>query len=415
MGVPKSGRATAVGMTIETVFGQAPITLATGSNYNIGIAGTNPERFWKINASKGFTLKPTIKPQDKEIDGDFDVHRILLLDKMYDGDFAFLVDPENLYYPLLALLGVDAQTTLHAADTSHSPAAFAHAFQPNKNRGYVPSLTIEEIFGDHVYGRVETGCVVQKIDFTFGEDITATMSLYAAHQVPNNYPLAGVRTNFDYGSAMNTIPPQLGGDGTKTWNATPTPTYVDVSEPTDGNGPLVFAAITFGSQGGQFASNFLTVDGTGIPVDIVRGNTLSIQRVISRVPVAGTDYDVATFIAHEWTVSGKMDLLFLDNTIPLAVMRKATCGLNFKVVGPPIGTSGYNYQFEVYIPNFNFLEGNLEIPASEMMTGGNFYAKQDPIAGYSVLLTLQNTVTNASLAGTAGSSPGGLGGWNTSP
>jgi hypothetical protein len=402
-------------MCIESVFGAVPVTLQSGSNYNVGIASTNPHRFWKVMPSKGFTPKPTIKPQDKEIDGDFDVHRILLLDRMYDGEFTWLADTESLYYALLGLFGVDGQTTAQAADSTHAPAAYRHAFQANKNRGYAPSFTVEELFGDHVYGRLTSGCVVQKLALTFGEDVTATVALYGAHQTPNNYPLNGARTDFDYGNTANVYPTQMGGNGTNTITGTASPTYVDVAEPQDGNGPLVFAAITYGSQGGAFASNFLTIDGTGYAADLVRGGTLEMTRAISRVPVAGQDYDVATFVAHEWTISGKLDLLFLDNALPKAALARKTVGVNFKVVGPSIGTSGKTYDLEVYLPNINFLESGPEIPATELMVGGNYYAKQDPAAGYSALITVTNTVTNVSLAGTAGSNPGGLGGWSVGP
>ncbi len=415
MGVPKSGRATAVGMAIETTFGTPPTTLISGSNYSIGIASTNPERFFKVLPSKGFPVKPTIKAQDKELAGDFDRHRIVITDRGYLGELTWLADPENLYYALLGVFGVDAQTLVQAATSTQTPAIYSHAFQTNKNRGYMPSFTVEEVFGDHVYGRLTSGVVVQKVSITFGDVVTATMSLTGGHQVPNNYPNASlVNTDYDYGSATNVIPGQMGGNGTNTWQATSSPTFCDVAEPTDGDGPLVFANMTYGTQSG-YSSSFIHVDGSAYTVDILRGMTLNLSRTISAVPVGGGGLDVYTYIAHEWMIDGKVDLLFLDNLFSRAVLAKKTVSMDFLINGPLAGTSGKNWSMEVFLPNLNFSDGGLEIPASEMLSGGNFSAKQDPTLGYAALVTMVNTYTNASLAGTAGSSPGGLGGWNIAP
>lgn len=417
MPVPVSGRATAVGMTIESAFGQAPLTLASGSNYNVGIAGSNPERFFKLNPCRGFPVKPEMQVGQSEIDGDFDIHRIFMTARSYQGEFAWPADPENLYYPFLGIFGVDAQTGL---DTSQSPNSYGHAFQPNKKRGYQPSFTIEEVFGGRSYGRITTGCVVQKLELTFGRTVTAQKMVLGAHQAPNNYLNASsARTNYDYGSAQNIIPSQLAGatlgNGTNTWTVTPSPTYIDVAEPQDYNGPLIFAQMGYGSQGGAFAGALLTVDGAAYGIQLLEGFTISIERKIEALLTALTDYDMATFVGDEWIISGKMNLLFTDNTIPLAVLRRATCGLNLKITGPAINAVS-NYALEAYIPNFNFQEGGVEIPDTHMIVGGTWTAKQDPAQGYSGLFTLTNTVTNAGFGGGGGSqgSAGGLGGFSTS-
>jgi hypothetical protein len=418
-------------MCIESAWRSAPVTLVSGPNYSVGIASTNPHRFMLLDASTGFPLKPVIDAAKKEIDGDFEVRRTILQAKQYDGGFTWKVDPENSYYMLLGMLGKDVQTQLAFVGSAASNNVFKHVLQPNSTRGYQPSFTIEEIFGDQTIGRLTTGCVVQKLVFTFGPTVTCQASIYGYRQIPNSYPnSAGARTDYNYTNAYAVMPSQIGGDGTKQLKATlnTAATYVDVAEPTvggsgTGNGPMTFASAINGTLGGAYATNFLTVDGTGVAIEILPGSTISMERVIDRFQVAGSDFDMGATAAHEWDVTGKLDMLFIDNTIPLAVMRRSNLGLNFKLNGPQIGTTAYNYGVEFYVPRFNLLDGGVEIPSAAIMTGGNFQAKKDlsgitavSAVNTAVQVILTNTTDNTSLAGTAGTTgaAGGLGGWNAS-
>lgn len=418
MGVPKSGRPTAFGMCMETNSGYVPTTLISGTTYGIGIAVNNPHRFSKIDASRGFSLRPTVTARQKEIDGDFDLHRTILESKTYDGEFTFISDPENLYYPFLGMFGLDVQSAL---DTSQSPNAYSHLFQTNKARGYQPTYSVEENFGDHIYGRLSTGCVVQRLGLTFNTGgIMATMAMYASRQIPNNYNNASlVPTDYDFGSAPGPYPIVMGGpgDSSKQLVSTASPTYIDVPEQQDGNGPLVWADAVNGSVSG-YSNAFMLIDGVAQNIDLLPGMTINIERVISRRQIAGAGYDVSTFIAHEWMISGRMDLLFLDNGLPKVIMKKGTIGFNIKFVGPAILGGSNAYSFEIYLPNLNFTEGGLEIPDNEMLVGGNYVSRQDPSLGHTGQFTLVNSVSNASLAGKAGSTGSqaqagiGLGGWN---
>jgi hypothetical protein len=407
----QSGRGSAYGMCIETAFRGVPLT-GVANPRTIGIAATNPHRFMILDPSKGFPVTPTIDVAENEIDGDYEIHRTILQAKSYMGEFAWKVDPENSYYPFLGVFGIDTQTVAQAADTTHSPTVYRHDFKPNGRRGYQPSFVSEEVFGDGTKGRLTSGCIVQKIQITFGKTVTATMSQYGHRQIPNNYlNPAGVRTDYDFGSTAGLLPNQMGGDGVKTVLATAAPVYVDVAEVADGNGPLVFAGMGFGSQ---LTTSFITVDGVPINMDLLEGQTLDIERNIQQFQTGGSEYDVGALTANAWKISGKMDILFKDNVIPLAVLKKAKVALNFKLSGSLIGTSGLPYALEVYCPNLNFLQGGVELPATAMMTGGNFQAKKDSVAGYSCMVSLWNTVDNTVLAGQASTTPGGLGGWNPS-
>jgi hypothetical protein len=409
----QSGRPTAVGMALESAWRTVPF-VAGANLQSIGVTGTNPLRFWILNPSKGFPVKPQIEVGEDEIDGDFEIHRTILTGKDYNGDFIWKADPENLYYALLGMFGLDLQTEAQAADTTHSPAVYRHDFRPNGRRGYQPSFTIEEIFGDGTYGRLTSGCIVQKLVFTFGKVVQVQMSVYGYRQIPNNYPDAnGVRTDYDFGSAPTVLPGQMGGDGSVTIQRTANPTYVDVAETLDGNGPLAFAGMTYGSAAG-FANTFLQVDGAPVALDILEGTTITIERNIQKFQTGGSDFDMGATVGNAWKISGKLDVLYRNNILPLSVLKKAAVGLNFRIHGVSIGTSGQKYGLEVFLPKVNFLEGGVEIPATAMMTGGNFIARKDPFLGYSAQLSLWNTVDNSLLGGTAATNPGGLGGWNNS-
>jgi hypothetical protein len=257
-----------------------------------------------------------------------------------------------------------------------------------------------------------------------------TATVYGYRPIPNNYPnSAGTYADYDYTSSYAVLPAQMGGNGTIQVARTASPGYVDVAEATvsatnTGDGPLTYKSMINGTAGGAYASNFLTIDGTGIGgAEILPGSTLSIERVIERFQVGGSGRDMGATAAHEWDVTGKIDLLFVDNTWVKAVQRKSNVGLNFKFAGPAIGTTGLNYGMEFYIPRMNLLDGGVEIPATAMLTGGTFQGKKDlaGISGVSALnasvqIILTNTTDNSTFGGTAGSTgaAGGLGGWNNS-
>ena len=425
----QSGRSTAVGFCLESAWRTVPLTNASGNNYNVGIASTNPHRFMILDPSRGFPVKPQFNAAKKELDGDFEVRRNILEAKAYDGEFTMKFDSENLYFMLLGLFGKDVQTQVAFSSSGASNSVFQHVLTPNSARGYQPSFTIEEIFGDGTTGRLTSGCIVQKVVFTFGLTGTVTGSIYGYRQIPNNYPNSlNSYTDYNFTSSFAVLPTQMGGDGTKQIARTASPTYVDVAEPTVGggnlgNGPMAWGAALNGTAGGAYATNFLTIDGSGVAVEILPGSTISIERVIERFQPAGSGFDMGATAGHEWDVTGKLDILFQDNTVPLAVMRKSNLGLNFKFQGPQIGTTGFYYTTEFYIPRFNLEDGGVELPATAIMTGGTFQGKKDlsGIAGVSALnssirMVLTNTVDNTNLAGTAGSTgaAGGLGGWNNS-
>lgn len=403
MGVPQSGRSSAVGLAIESVYGNAPITVVSGSNYNIGILSTNPLRFFIVEPGGGFPVKPTKVIGDAEIDGDFEVHRTTLTEKLYDGKDTFKLDPENAYYPLLGMLGRDVETTLAAGAYQH---VMYHSFP-----GYQPSFTMEEQFGDATSGRLSSGICVAALNINHAAILTGDMTLYAKRQIPNTYPAAAnVDTAYDFTNQYGLLPSQLGGDHTKMVKLTPVPSYVDVAEGNCGNGPLVFANAVNGSASG-FSNTFITINDVAYPAKITPGWTIDFARGIERFMTGGSGYDADTPVASGFKASGKMEVLFTENTFPANTLANCKFGINMKFIGPQIGSTGFYYSYEIYCPRVKFLDSNVARDDKAIFTGGAFQCEKDASLGYSARVTLVNSFTHASLAGQHSSYIGGLGGW----
>lgn len=410
----QSGRASAVGLCIESVFRQVPHTGAA-----IGVAAANPHRFFVAEPGGGFPVTPIKNIGRDEITGDREIHRVILTGKDYKGKDSLKVDPENMYSFLLGVFGRDVQTLAAGGGTTGNTAAYLHQFTPGK---HLPSFTIEEIFGDGTSGRLSSGVQIQKVSLTFGDVITAAADYYGYRQIPNTYPdNNNTLTDYDFGATAGLLPYQMGGDGTITIARTAAPNYVDVPEGLDMNGPLTFADMTFGTVAGfapttapAFAGSFMTVDGVAYAISPLKGWTLDFDNAIQQFMVGGGGYDPSACVANMFEASGKIDILFTDNLIPKAALKNATVALNCAFYGQPIGTSGKRYGLEVHLPRVKFLEGQTDRPATGIITGGKFVAEKDPVTGYSVKCSLLNTVDNTSLAGRDSTTPGGLGGWASS-
>lgn len=415
----QSGLPTSVGLCLESSFRVPPITLLSGSNYAIGITGTNPHRFWVVEPGGGIEGTPTVEHPEDEIDGSIMPVRTILTGKEYNGSFTWKADPENLYYPLLGILGKDVQTILNASGSNNTAQVSNHVFTPNI---FAPSFTSEEEFGDHNYGRVSSGVVIPEFSLDFSAIVTATASFYGHRQVPNVYPASsGADTEYDFTSAgTDLIPDQMGGNGTKTWQRTASPTYVDVAQGANGNGPLVHGGITFGSVGGNFASAYLTYtanDGTVTPytgAQILPGLNIRWSRKVDSQMIFGSGFDKGAVTGSQLVCGGRISLLFSDTTILKRVMGHATWGLNFKVRGNKIGSTTQCYTLEVYLPHLTLLNVPVNIPDGPIIINSDFVATKDPSLGYHSKVTLINTVDNTSLGGGASTNgaAGGLGGWN---
>lgn len=400
-GNPQSGRSSVVGFAIESAFGSVPLTSLGGNVYSVGIAGTNPNRFFAVDPGGGYDTDPTKDVGTDEQDGDFENHRITLTGKQYPGDDTFKIDPENLYYPLLGLLGRDVETTLGGG-------AYRHVFTHQK---YMPSFTQEEQFGDATNGRLSAAVVMDAINITHSAILMAKINYHAHRQIPNRYPgPGGTDVDYDFTNVAGLLPSQLGGDHTKTTKLTVVPGYVDVAEGNCGNGPLVFANARTGTAAG-FSNAYITLNDVGYDAKILPGWTLDIMRNIESHMIAGSGFDPAAPVANEFMASGKMDVLFIDNTIPQATLSNCKFGINMAFQGPQIGSSGFYYLYEVYLPRVKFLKANMRRVGKSMMTGGTFQTEKDAALGYSCKITLQNSFTHASLAGTQPQLGGGLGGW----
>jgi Phage tail tube protein len=402
--VGTSGKATAVGACIESVWGQTPLTVVAGAANTIGIPATNPHRFARMEPSGGIAAEATVEVPTDELDGGYQATRGYITDKKYNGDFSLKVDPENLYLFLLALLGRDMQTNLVAAGSNGGIPVNKHVLKFGKN---APSLTFEEIFANGM-GRVTPGSFVQVIELTETQNkpITAKISLYGKHQVPNFYPnAAGVNTAYTYGATQQVIPAQVGGDGTKTWAPTAVPTYVDVL-----TGPLVFGSMGLGNQGGQFANSFVTLAGVAYPMSILEVTT-TMTREIAMHQVGGSGLDPGDCVGNVFTVTGKINALFKDYNSVLAHLGSQDIGMNWQFVGPAIGGSGVNYSKETFVSRAKLTKAPLPLSAKELMINSEFSAYLDPTVGSLIVQTLINTFDNTSLAGLASSNPGGLGGW----
>jgi hypothetical protein len=390
----QSGRSSAVGWGIESAFRSAPLTNLSGSVYRAGIDATNPMRFVGVEPGGGYPTKPTKDVSTTEQDGDYETHRITLTGKLYDGKDSWKMDPENAYYPLLGITGRDVENTITAGVYDH---VMYHKFP-----GYMPSFTQEESFGDASSGQLSTGVCFNEVTINHNAILMMECSYYAHRQIPNRYPAAGgVDTDYDFTNAAGLLPSQLGGDHTKQVKINLSPSYVDVAETNCGNGPLVFAnmangnaASYAGASGAAFSSAFVTLNDNAIQADFLPGFSIKMTRDIERNMVGGSGYDASVPVAGAFTVSGKMDIIFRDNQI---------------------GSTGYYYEYEVYLPHVKFLDADRTRADKTMSVGGNFHAKKDPVLGYSCRIRLRNAFTHASLAGGYPQAGNGLGGWASTP
>ncbi|HLV80737.1 MAG TPA: hypothetical protein VKT32_10660 [Chthonomonadaceae bacterium] len=430
---PQPGKSTAIGACIESVWGQPPLTVQSGSNYLIGIPYSNPHRFMIVEPGNGIRGKATVTNPANEIDGTIETTRTILEDKTYRGTFDFKADPENAYVPIFCMFGSEAGATTMSSQ-SNTTGVYQHAFTPYKG---APSCTIEEIFGTSVYGRVTSGCLTESLSFTFGKNaVMAKWSLYGMHQVPNTYfqgtSNSLVDQDYKYDNTgtndmAHSVPgnatyPCMQSDGTtRYWKCTPTPVYVDVAQTPSsqtpygpaGNGPGVFGGIVYsGTEGGSvqsgFSSAFVSIDGVGqSSIGIVPGFNIDFARALDVQMIAGGQFDIGACVSKAFTCKGKMQFIYQDQSLPLAAFRHSTFSICFRVLGPQVGTTGYFYWMEFYLPNVKFDDPGPNVPDGMIYTGGTFVARQDPTLGYTAKVTLQNTVIAGQIAGGSGGIGGG--------
>ncbi len=401
-----SGISGAVGMAIESLFCTVPLS-GTAAPFTAGAPSTNPMRFCAVEPGNGIPGEPVLdlKP---EIDGMVEQRRITLLGKQYKGDISLRADSENLYYPMLGIIGRDLQTTVQVQDASHSPAMYKHVFTPAKT---VPSFTVEEQMGDGLNGRLTSGAVIEEVTLDFGDIVTAVIALVAHRQIPNTYPDAGgVSHNVLFGSVPAVLPLQMGGDGAKTVVQNPAPSFVDVQSASSGNGPLVFAAMGYGTQ---IVGGFLTVNGAVVPVQLLPGSRIVLKRAVDSRQVAGSGYDPGAILCAEFTVTGRLVCLYQDMSLPAAQLSFSQCALNLKVNGPAVGTSGAAASVEVWLPHIKLQRAPVPHAAGAIVINADFTAMYDTASGHSVQITLVNSLDATQLGGSAASSggPGGPGGW----
>lgn len=400
----ETGLTSAIGLAIESYFRETPITVATGINYNVGITGNNPHRFFTVEPGGGLIAKPEVQVPDNEIDGQVETTRTMLVSKSYNGNYSFKGDAENMYYPLLGMFGRDVQTAVQTAGTVITPSMFQHVFTPNK---YAPSFTAEEIFGAANYGRLSGGTVIQRLTITFGKVITCQMELIPYRQVPNTYLNASnAMTDYGFGATAAVIPPQMStlADGANTWTRTASPTYVDVEQDqgtTPGtNGPFVFAKVVYGLQGGNFAAAFMTVDGTAVQVELLEGFTVVLERKIDSSMIAGSGFDPGACTGSQWTVGGKFNILYKDTVIQAAALRHSKLAMNFQVLGLIPGTGTHAFALDVFIPNMRITSPvGPDVNDGPIMVGGDWRARRNPSSGWGVQVTLINTYDNTQLGG----------------
>lgn len=411
MANPQSGKAGFTNWAIESTWRTVPITGSAPAS--LGVASTNPARAMSIDPSAGLAGKPMITTPHNEIDGGIEVRRTIMESKDYTGEYTFKVDPENIYYPLLGLMGKDVQSNGPGAASTQITPTFKHVLQPCK---YAPSFSIEDIFGPSGYGRLTSGAIVSKISLAVAKAaLTAKVTVTGFRQMPNRYNSGtGVETLYTYGNGLvtNIIPPGMGGDGTKYINPTTNPTFVDVVQLQRNNGPLIFANLGYGSQAGQFTSAFMTVDGVAVNPLLLEGMTIDMERVVATALTGGSGYEAGAVTGGAFFVSGKIPTLFLDNTLQSAAISHSDVGLDIAFNGPYVGSSSQQYSLEIYLPACSFTDAASSHTDGQITVPGDFVCRAGS-GGYSALVTLFNTLTNASLGTLAGSTgaAGGLGGW----
>jgi hypothetical protein len=407
----QTGITSAIGMCLEDTHRQVPISVLSGTNYVVGIANSNPHRFFIVDPGGGLIGKPDIETPDNEIDGSPELTRTLLVGKTYDGSYTFKGDGENMYFPMLGIFGRDLQSVAQTG----SPNMWQHIFRIGK---YAPSFSVEEKMGDGTFGRLSSGVLIQRMEFDFGKHLTCKVQMMPYRQIPNKYvTLAGVATKYGFGQTPVIIPYEMQswlGNGTNTWQVTAAPGYVDVQQeqPTDyeNTGPFVFASMAYGLAATNFNTNpasvalaaaFLTIDDVPVNVQILEGISFVVDRKIDGSMTGGSGYDFGASTASQVTTTGKISVLFQDETFQLSALSHAKVALNFKLVGVAPGTTGVQqYIFDVYLPNLRIkVPEGPTISDGPMLTGGDFVARRDPTLGFSVAMTLINTVDNTKLAG----------------
>lgn len=356
----------------------------------------------------GIQGSPNIVTPNDEIDGDVTMQRTMLVAKSYAGEFPFKGDGENMFEPLLAIFGKDVQTQVAGAGSTTITPVYKHVYTPS-SPGYFPSFTFEEIFGDANYARLTSGVITEELSLDFNSILQCRERVAGYRQTPNKYG----DLQYDFGSATaNLIPTEMGGNATKCFERTATPTFVDVAQLNNGNGPFVWGGMGFGNESG-FSAAFVKVDGSAKTVNILPGIKINIKRMIESFLVGGSGYDPGACVGNALEITGSMDILFQDNTIPLAALSNSRIELNFVFDGIYIGSSAVKYRIEVYIPHAKFLRNPVVMPNGAIHVGGEFACKKDATSGWPIKISLTNAFSNANLVGLAGSSgnQGGGGGW----
>lgn len=388
-----SGITSAVGMAIESQFCLPPLS---GTNpATVGVGNSNPLRYMMVQPGGGVLGEPNLF-LGPEVDGDFQLRRAVMMGRNYLGHFRFLADPENLFYPFLGMFGKEVITTLQAASGT-TPGVYQHQFQP---WAQIPSFTVEEDIGDGTWGRLSCGALVQQLDLQLAQILTAQIELVAHRQLPNRYPdQNGHLTDYFFGVTPTPLPPAMGGTGAVTIVRTPPPPpFVDLVA--SGGGPLVFAGITHGSVAG-FASAWLLLDNNPVAVDILEGSHISFEREIQSLQTAGSGFDPSAVTLNRFLVSGRLVALYKAMDLPQAAVAGRTLGLNFAVNGGGIGSTGFSYKLEVYLPNLRLQRAPLPLTAEMLAIDADFVALRDPIQGYAAQVTLVNTMNASALAGQA--------------
>ncbi len=384
MGQP--GWTSAVGVAIESQWRTVPLT-GSSNPRTIGIAGSNPLRFQIVEPSVGIEPVAVIESKD-EVDGSVENVRQTLLAKTYKGQFSFPVDPETLYYWALGMLGRDVQTTVAGGVYDHVMTPYLRA----------PSFTVEEDPGTRVWGKLTSGVLVEGLSLDFGQMLTAKAICTGHRHIPNTYPLAGVNTQYPFGSNAALLPIQMGGDGTYEVISTASPAYVDVAAVASGNGPLTWASLQYGNQTG-FSAAYLTISGQPVSLELLAGSTLEMSRKLDSRQSGGSGYDAGAATGGKVKGKGKLVAIYQNMALPAAVMDFSQVGLNLLFRGPQIGASGFYYELEIYLPHIKLSRAPVGEQSDTILINSDYEVRVDPTLGHSLQIRLRNTFTNASMTG----------------
>jgi hypothetical protein len=388
----QSGWTSAVGLAIESQWLNVPLT-GSGNPYTIGIAGSNPLRFQIIEPSMGIEPVAMLDNKD-EVDGSIEDVRQTLLAKTYKGQFSFPVDAETLYYWAIGMLGRDVQTTV-AASGGGNPAVYDHAMSPYL---HAPSFTVEEDLGTRMFGKLTSGAIVEGLSLDFGQMLTAKGMLTGHRHIPNTYPLSGVNTEFVFGSNVGLLPTQMGGSGTTQVISTASPSYVDVAAAASGNGPLTWASLNYGNQTG-FTSAYMLVKGQPVTIELLAGSTLEMSRKLDSRQSGGSGYDPGSATGGKLKGKGKLVAIYSNMMLPAAAMDFSQIGLDLLFRGPQIGTTGYYYELEVYLPHMKLVRAPVGEQNDTILINSDYVVRMDTTGAHGIQLRLRNTFNNASMAG----------------